>query len=123
MSRRHNFSPQRKNPMRTQLLNNSYQEFPVNEIITPHAVANYQRCFRGGDRGKLFFVTVIEYGLRGRRRNGESWSVNRFNAKSQFKNEHGRYFDVVLHKWDTIAELNAFFFKMFRLLDCIPYDE
>ena len=104
--------------MRTQLLNHSYKEFPVNKMITPHAVANYQRCFRGGDRGKLFFITVIEYGPL----EGLPTHANRFNAKSQFKNEDGRYFDVVLHDWDTITELNTFFSKMFRLLNCIPYE-
>jgi len=104
--------------MRTQLLNNCYKEFPLSKILAPHAVANYQRCFRGGDRGKLFFITVYEYGPI----KGLPTHAKRFHAKAQFKNEDGRYFDVSLHDWDTIVELNTFFSKMFRLLDCIPYD-
>jgi hypothetical protein len=105
--------------MRTQLLNNAYKEFPLSKTLDKYAIANYQRCFRGGDRGKLFFITVYEYGPI------EGFTpppANRFNAKAQFKNEDGRYFDVTLHRWDTVVELNTFFSKMFRLLNCIPYE-
>jgi diketogulonate reductase-like aldo/keto reductase len=99
--------------MRHDLLNNSYAGFTPSS--DSYAVRAYQRCFRGLERRKLFFISVYEYSR-------SKANQPRFDAKAQFKNAEGRYFDVCLHHWDTVEELNGFFYKIFEDMGCIPYD-
>jgi hypothetical protein len=109
--------------MRTQLLNDGYKEFPLSRLKTcefndSHLLANYQRCFRSPDGEKLFYVTVFEY----RPLVDSPGVANVFNSESQFTSKDGHTFDVILHSWETVTELNVFFQEIFQLLNCIPYD-
>lgn len=106
--------------MRFELLNNSYKEHPigsVDRILKPHAIAHFQRCFlHPVDRNKLYFVNVWEYGPV----DGMPGNISRYSASCQFRGEHG-YFDVDLHNFETVEELNGFYAKVYRNMGCNSY--
>ena len=112
--------------MRFHLLNNSYKEYPIgsmDRIMHPSATAHYQRCFRDAvHRNKLYFVNVYEYGsVDGRQSEGMPGNDPRYSAETQFKNDSG-YFDVHLHNFETIDELNGFFAQVYANMGCYPYE-
>jgi hypothetical protein len=103
---------------REALINHGYRQFPVNEFLNPHAVANYQLLVQHGtERNKLYFITVFEYK---RHLDGEP-VVATFQAECQFTNENGGTFNVSLFDWDTVKELNAFFANVYHNMNCRPY--
>lgn len=125
--------------MRFELLNNSYKEHPigsVDKILKPHAIAHFQRCFRHPvDRNKLYFVDVWEYGpvdgMPYYRMGSAFWAgpvntrdrgnIARYSSSCQFRGEHG-YFDVDLHNFETVEELNGFYSKIYHNMGCDPYE-
>jgi hypothetical protein len=102
--------------MRKQLLEAGYREFKPNEWLHKYAVRAYQLAVRD-DNGKLFFITVHEYDPIGPQEGQQ------FNAEAQFENANGRTFDVSLHYWETVEELNAFFKGIYFEMACVPYDK
>ncbi len=104
-------------------LKERYSEFPVPK--GKHADAAYQLCVRSPDIGKLYFINVYVYD----KELHKSWlsipsGRYSYQAECQFVDENGYTFDVVLHHdWKTIEEMEGFFEKMYRNMNCVPYDE
>jgi hypothetical protein len=105
---------------REALINHGYRQFPVNDFLNQHAVANFQLCVKHCvERNKLYFITVCEYE---RHLDGNS-VVATFQAECQFTNASGGTFNVSLFDWDTVKELNAFFSSIYHKMNCRPYSD
>lgn len=100
--------------MRNELLAAGYREFG-NDPIHRHAIGFFQKAIRG-EEGKQYFINVYEYAPH-----FPDCGVNSFMAEAQFENENS-HFDVTLHEFASVDELEAFYRKIWEL-GCIPYDK
>lgn len=97
-------------------LKDRYCEFPV--PVTYHAESAHQLCVRADDGSKLYFINVYIYDHR---KIGHSRVA--YQAECNFTDESGFSFDVVLHHdWKTIEQMEGFFEKVYRNMNCKPYD-
>lgn len=103
------------------LLKDGYSEFPPHEAIDPYADKAYQKCIYDTGGEKAFFINFYHYPSIDEKGIKESWSSN--TQLQLMHRDEKRTFNInyFIENDATVKEVEDFYSKVFRSLNCINY--